>query len=149
MPRRSAAMSIAPPAPVATGNPSRACWEAKTLFRNCLAVVGGLDLLVSGCSVCKCCVCCERCRGGKHLFPAAAAMLTVGSAASVRHWARSSAASLSKPENAFRQAQRRFFRRGSPPRRQQHAAFALKMQRLTRSSLSSSAASSRAASRSG
>ena len=149
MPKRFAAMSIAPPAPVATGNPSRACWEAKTLFRNCLAVVGGLDRLVSGCSVCKCGVCCERCRGGKHLFPAAAAMLTVGSAASVRHWARSSAASLSKPENAFRQAQRRFFRLGSPPRRQQHAAFALKMQRLTRSSLSSSAASSRAASRSG
>ena len=89
-------MSIAPFAPIATGNPSRACWEAKTLFRNCLAAVGGLDRSVSGCSVCKCGVCCERCRGGKHLFPAAAAMLTVGSAASVRHWARSSAASLSK-----------------------------------------------------
>lgn len=92
-------MSIAPSAPVTAGNPSRACWEAKTLFRKCLAVDGGLDRSVSGCSICKCGVCCERCRGGRHLFTAAVAMLTVGSAASVRHWARISAASLSKPEH--------------------------------------------------
>ncbi len=89
-------MSIAPSAPVAAGNPSRACWEARALFRSCLAMVGGLDRLVNGCSVCSCGVCCERCRGGEQVFPAAAAMLTVASAASVRHWARSSAASLPK-----------------------------------------------------